>query len=214
MNPLVVQINDLLKDMPFAHAFCGGVAIDLFLGYESRRHSDVDICACWDDRNEIIEAMLARGFMVYEMLGGGKSCRLESVPETELRKNIFCIRDGCEIMRTIPTGEPGIYWNDFRSIGQSKPDYLEFLFSGRAEGEFVCGRDGAIRRPLEKAILSEGRFSFLAPEICLLYKAETPERDGYQQDYELAMQKMSGEQKAWLNDALMRMYPEGHAWII
>ncbi len=214
MNPLVEQINDLLKEMPFMHAFCGGFAIDLFLGRESRRHGDVDIFACWADRSAIIEAMLARGFEVYEMLGGGKSHRLESVPEVELRKNIFCIKDGCEIMHAIPTDEPGIYWNDFRHTGQTKPDYLEFLFNECAEDGFVYWKNAAIRRPLEKAILSDGQFSFLAPEICLLYKAETPEREGYQQDYELAMEKMNAEQKAWLNDALMRSYPEGHAWIV
>ena len=55
MNPLVAQINDLLKEMPFMHAFCGGFAIDLFLGRESRRHGDVDIFACWADRSAIIE---------------------------------------------------------------------------------------------------------------------------------------------------------------
>ena len=45
MNKLVTEAHELLKNGGFEYAFCGGQALDLFLGYESRVHGDIDICA-------------------------------------------------------------------------------------------------------------------------------------------------------------------------
>ncbi len=36
MNKLVQEANELLKNGGFNYAFCGGQALDMFLGYESR----------------------------------------------------------------------------------------------------------------------------------------------------------------------------------
>ena len=73
MNTLIVQANEILRNQQFEYAFCGGCAIDLFLGFESRIHGDIDISAYWKDRNNIIKHMWELDFLVYEMLGGGKS---------------------------------------------------------------------------------------------------------------------------------------------
>ena len=71
MNKLIQEANELLKNGGFDYAFCGGQGLDLFLGYESRVHGDIDVCAFWEDRDRIIRYMQAQGFEVYEMLGGG-----------------------------------------------------------------------------------------------------------------------------------------------
>ena len=55
---------------------------------------------------------------------------------------------------------------------------------------------------------------YLSPEICLLYKSTDTERKGYQQDYDLSIQKMNTEQKQWLNNALEVIYPDGHKWMV
>jgi|GEM_PF-1684370 len=55
MNLLITQTNDLLNNQGFQYAFCGGFAVDLFLGCESRPHGDINILAYWKDRNKIIE---------------------------------------------------------------------------------------------------------------------------------------------------------------
>lgn len=43
MNQLLEQADRMLKGHGFDYAFCGGFAIDLFLGYESRSHGDIAI---------------------------------------------------------------------------------------------------------------------------------------------------------------------------
>lgn len=52
MNHLVGEANTLLQGQNFTYAFCGGFALDLFLGYETRKHGDVDILAFWEDREK------------------------------------------------------------------------------------------------------------------------------------------------------------------
>ena len=49
----------------------------------------------------------------------------------------------------------------------------------------------AVKRKLEDTILFNNGIPYLAPEICLLYKSTDTEREGYQQDYDLAMKKMN-----------------------
>ncbi len=213
MNGLIAEANALLKGQEFTYAVCGGFALDLFLGYETRTHGDIDILAFWEDREKIITYMQSKGYFVYEMLGGGKVHRITDIRVQEkLRKNIFCCTEDCELVRLYDTEEPDVYWLDFQHTGLSKLNYIEFLFNEKTEEEFVYCRDERVRRKLKKAILETDGVPYLAPELCLLFKSTDIEREGYQQDFELTIGKLSAEQRAWFENAMGLLYPEGHRW--
>ena len=202
MNNLVLEANELLKNGGFDYAFCGGQALDIFLGYESRVHGDIDICAFWEDRDMIIEYMRSKGYKVYEMLGGGRAHPVSGTNGlVRLKKNIFCCLDGCPLVKLYPIEEDGNCWMEFFHVGQTKLDYIEFLFNDKTPD-------------LEKAIRLADGIPYLAPEMILLYKSTDTERKGYQQDFELAYQAMSHEQKQWLQNALRRKFQNGHKWIV
>ena len=213
MNQLIKEVNTLLQGQGFSYAICGGFALDLFLGYETRTHGDIDILAFWEDRETIITYMQSKGFHVYEMLGGGKVHRITDIRMQEkLRKNIFCCTEDCELVRLYDTEEQDVYWLDFQHIGLSKLNYIEFLFNEKTEDEFVYIRDNRVRCELEKTMLEKNGVSYLAPELCLLFKSTDIEREGYQQDYELTVERLNGEQRAWFDNAMEMLYPEGHRW--
>lgn len=213
MNRLVAEVNALLKGQSFSYAVCGGFALDLFLGYETRTHGDIDILAFWEDRETIITYMQSKGYIVYEMLGGGKVHRITDIRVQEkLRKNIFCCTEDCELVRLYDTDEPDVYWLDFQHTGLSKLNYIEFLFNERTEDEFVYGRGERVRRKLTNALLETDGVPYLAPELCLLFKSTDIERDGYQQDFELTIGKLSTEQRTWFENAMGLLYPDGHKW--
>jgi len=154
MNPLIEEANSLLSSQCFEYAFCGGLAIDLFLGYESRKHSDIDILAYWSDRNSIIIYMQSLGFETFEMLGGGKSHHITDINNQKYEKrNIFCFKDNCELVQLSATDEEQIYNIDFHHTGQSKLNFLEFLFNDKSVNEFLYARNHNIKRELSKAIL-------------------------------------------------------------
>ena len=213
MNKLMPEANELLKNGGFAYAFCGGQALDLFLGYESRVHGDIDVCAFWEDRDRIIRYMQAQGFEVYEMLGGGRAHHItEGSEPLQARKNIFCCREGCPLVKTYPPDEDGCCWMEFFHTGQTELDYIEFLFNDKTREAFEYARNREITLGLDRAVLNAGGIPYLAPELCLLYKSTDVEREGYQQDFELAWKTMDPSRRAWLRNALLRAYPGGHPW--
>ena len=186
----------------------------MFLGYESRKHGDIDILAYWTDRNGIIEYMRNKGYEVFEMLGGGKTHRITDINNQMYQKrNIFCIKDNCELVQFWDTSEKDIYFIDFKHIGLTKLNFVEFLFNDKSDTDFLYARNKDIKRSLDKAVLFSEGIPYLAPEICLLYKSTDITREGYQHDFEEAFGKMSDEQRDWLNHALSIMYPDGHRWI-
>jgi hypothetical protein len=215
MNRLIAEANEILKGQSFEYAICGGFAIDLFLGYESRKHGDIDISAYWKDRNAIIIYMQSKGFKVYEMLGGGRAHHITDINNQLYKKrNIFCITDDCELVNLTQTDEKDIYSIDFYHIGQTDLNFIEFLFNDKDKDNFLYARNNNIKRELNKAILHNNDIVYMAPELVLLYKSTDIEREGYQQDYELALVKMNNEQIEWLNNSLKAMYPKGHKWIM
>lgn len=213
MNQLIEEVNALLQGQDFSYAICGGFALDLFLGYESRTHGDIDILAFWEDRETIITFMQSKGYCVFEMLGGGKVHRITEIRMQEkLRKNIFCCTEDCELVRLYETEEKDVYWFDFQHTGLSKLNYIEFLFNEKTENEFVYVRDNRIKRKLESAILQKDGIPYLSPELCLVFKSTDIEREGYQQDFELTVERLNGEQRIWFEKAMEMLYPEGHKW--
>ncbi|MCI8306781.1 MAG: hypothetical protein HFH14_01905 [Lachnospiraceae bacterium] len=214
MNELIRKTNELLKNHGFEYAFCGGWAIDLFIGAQTRKHGDIDILAYWAERDAIIQYMQSLGFLVYEMLGGGKAHHITDVRnQIKCKRNIFCCTQDCEMVVLTETDEEGIYFIDFREVGQTKLNFIEFLFNDKDETDLLYARRHAVKLALSDAILYSGGIPYLSPEMCLLYKSTDTERKGYQSDYDNAMARMNQRQRRWLSDALTIMYPEGHKWM-
>ena len=214
MNKLVTEANELLKKGGFEYAFCGGQALDLFLGYESRVHGDIDVCAYWEDRNRIIQHMQSQGFSVYEMLGGGRAHPVTDVSyQMQKKKNIFCFRKDCPLVKTYPPDEDGCCWMEFFHIGQTELDFMEFLFNNKSQDAFEYARNREITLEMERAVLFRDGIPYLAPELCLLYKSTDIEREGYQRDFDLVYPVMDPSQREWLRKALLREYPKGHPWL-
>ena len=214
MNSLLLDANSIFAAQRFAYAFCGGWAIDLFLGHESRKHGDIDVLAFWTERDEIILYMQSLGFDVYEMLGSGKAHHITDIAiQMKCKRNIFCCKANCDLIRLSKTAEKDIFTIDFRSVGQTKLNFIEFLFNDKSETDLLYARNHNIKRDLKDAILFHSGIPYLAPEICLLYKSTDTERSGYQQDFDLAVCRMDSAQRDWLNQALLYLYPEGHKWI-
>ncbi len=214
MNQLVTEANELLRNGGFEYAFCGGQALDLFLGYESRVHGDIDVCVYWDERNRIIRYMQSQGFEVFEMLGGGRAHRITDVSDQiQKKKNIFCFRNGCPLVKTYPPDGDGCCWMEFFHIGQTELDFIEFLFNDQSQGAFEYARNRMIALEMEKAVLFRDGVPYLAPELCLLYKSTDIEREGYQQDFELVCRAMDPARREWLRNAFRQEYPGGHPWL-
>lgn len=214
MNSLIHEANELLLKGDFEYAFCGGFAVELFLDKEVRRHGDIDIAVYWRDRDKIIRYMQSLGWHVYEMCGNGIAHHITDINrQIKAKRNIFCFKEDCELVKLKPYGEKDMYYLEFDSKGQSSFNFIEYLFNDRTETEFLYARNHDIGLELTEAILFRAGIPFLSPELILLYKSTDIAREGYQLDFDSAIPPMSSRRKSWLKNALNIMYPQGHPWI-
>jgi len=212
MNELILAANHLLENAPVSWAVCGGFAIDLFLGKETRAHGDIDICVFEKDRENILKHMLKSNWQVYEFRGNGKVRSLNAALSSEPGRNLMCTSGACELVKFYPCEEEQLLWYEFFHTGLKQLDYVEFLFNTSMEDAFNFDKSKGIKRELSKAILYHEGIPYLAPEIVLLYKASNADNAEYQYDFEQAYLHMNEEQKSWFLQGLDTLYPAGHKW--
>lgn len=95
-------------------------------------HDDIDVSAYWYDRDKIILYMQSLGWNVFEMCGGGIAHHITDVKfQIKAKRNIFCFKDGFSLVKLSPHGETDMYYLDFDHSGQTKLDFIEFLFNNR-----------------------------------------------------------------------------------
>ena len=205
MNDILLSLNALLGDSGIRWAVCGGFALDLFSGRETRVHGDLDIAVPEADRGKIERFMREHGWQVYEFRGQGRLRPLDGYTPSEPGRNLMCLREGCELVTFWPCDEPGLVLHEWHASGIRTLNYVEFLFHERAEDTLCLG--GA-RIPLDRAILRRDGIPYLAPELVLLCKASQPEREANRTDYEAVFPRLDEERRAWLLKAL----PPEHPW--
>lgn len=212
MNYLLTTTNNFMKNAHIPWAICGGFALDLFLGKDTRMHSDIDICVFEKDREKLFHYMLQNNWLVYEFRGCGKVRPLEIALSSETGRNLMCTNGECNLVKFYPCEDEGLLWYEFFHTGIKEFNYLEFLFNTTNEDYFVFDKNQEIKREISKAILSHKGIPYLAPEIVLLYKSSRSENKEYQYDFEQTYLHMDDEQKMWFTQSLDVLYPNGHIW--
>ena len=216
MNTLISQTKELLQEANFDWAFCGGWAIDLFCGEQTRKHSDIDICAFAENRDDVIKFMDRPNWTLYDYCGGGiVHLNAGHHEEKYAGKSLCCVKDGNRFFHFIPLGD-GMFRQEYRQADQTELDYIDFMFNKRSEVNFLCVWSDAtptIERTLDNAILYSEGIPYIAPEIAMLYDSREHEHDDSEHDFVIATARMNNEQKAWLTNSLHLRYPHGHPWI-
>jgi hypothetical protein len=185
---VITAIAALMAGFERPWAFCGGWAIDLFLGRITREHKDVDILVFRRDQLAVQSYLRDRGWTL-EVAHDGVLTPWTEGEFTELpRHGIWC-----------------------RNPAHA-PDFLEVLLNETDGDRFLFRRDRSIELPLDRTILrTRSGLPVLAPEIVLLYKSAHPDIEENAADFRTAVAVLGSEQRAWLRAALGRMRPD-HAW--
>jgi hypothetical protein len=210
---LIYQLNDYLRRIEVDYAICGGSAIDLFIGRKTRLHKDLDVAVFWEDRDKIVQYMLNDGRNLYEPCGSGYLHKINSIKEQKrVKSNIWCIRHNNPHYKFVEY-EKDMFEVDFDGSEQTKLNFIEYLFNSRDREHFIYARNHNIKREISKAIMKTGDILYLAPELVLLYKSTALYNPDYQHDFENTLPFMNENQKLWLKNALVIMFPDGHEWI-
>jgi len=213
VNQLLIAASDFLSGGNFDYAICGGFALDLFTGKNWRVHSDIDVCVFENDKGAIFQHMKEHHWTIYEFQGRGIVRLVNSVSECTDGRNLMCLKGSCELVQFSPyKRKRNLFSHEFFHTGIQELNYLEFLFNTSTSREFVFDSKAGIYREMNKAFLSNQGIPYLSPELALLYKAKSAEREENQFDYAQAITEMDNEQVSWFHKSLDILYPRGHAW--
>lgn len=182
----IEKVALLLRDLPCEWYVCGGWAVDLFLGRVTRAHKDIDLSIARGRQLEVRDYLKTRGWS-FEKAHDGQLTTWEDGEVLSLPFHAVWCRNGAH-----------------------EPDFVELMLDEIDEEMFKFRRDSSVTMP-------RGRMSFttpsgipvLAPELVLLYKSSAAEE--YADDFRNARGALGREARAWLKDALARVYGR-HAW--
>ncbi len=163
----------------------GGQAIDLFLGWETRPHADLDVEMFRTDRAALFDVF--EGWNLHAMSEGSL------VPWTdphELADSVFGIW---------ARPEP------------SHPFQVEIMLADGDRSDWRFRRDPSIRMPGDRLITTTADgIPYCTPEVQLLYKSKMARP---KDDVDLAhcLHRLNQQQRRWLIDAIAKTAPD-HPW--
>ncbi len=139
MNEIISHAAAFLEHAGFEWAICGGGAVDLLAGRDTRPHQDVDISVFWEDRDQVIAFVLNSDWLVFEACGGGQVRQLfEAQEERSERRNLYCFPNRNAVCRLTPLGDD-CFGFDLGFAALTEFNYAEFLFN-RRDGDCFCYR--------------------------------------------------------------------------
>lgn len=148
MIKLISECNDFMKDCGFTYAFCGGYALELFLGKKLRPHSDIDVTVFDDNKADVIEYVLSKGWNVYEhgfdWIDSKKSnSYLKSILSPEDKRisslhSVWALKPNCSFIKLEPKhNQKNIYDYAITDNEQLNFDYIGIEFNKREDEKFV-----------------------------------------------------------------------------
>ncbi|MCG7343760.1 hypothetical protein MHZ92_06420 [Sporosarcina sp. ACRSL] len=162
----------------------GGWAIDLFVGNETRDHSDIEIAILREDQQRMKHGLNGWSF---QKVVKGELVDWESEP------------------LELPIHE-------LHGFHGKSGERLEVLLNEVQEDRWVFRRNPTITFPSSTLFLtSEEGIPFLHPAVVLLYKAKIA-REKDHADFQAMKNLLSVKDRQWLCHALETHVP-GHAWI-
>ena len=179
-----IKVNEWMSEFDGPWGIAGGWAIDLFIGKETRPHSDVEVAIFREDQHMLKKVL----------------------PDWSFEKAV----NGEFISWNEEWLELPVH--EIHGIHKQSGERLEVLLNEMKDGEWIFRRESSISFPESSLFLhSNEGIPYLHPAVVLLYKAKnTREKD--HADFYSVKDLLKGEDKKWLRNALQVHVPE-HKWI-
>jgi Aminoglycoside-2''-adenylyltransferase len=209
---LLFDARSHLEGMDIPWHFCGGWAIDLFIGKETRAHKDLDITVSRANQSRCIDYLLQKEWVIEAPTKKGFMTIDQSNNSDLSYNNIWCMNRSEMHNYLEETNHNGFKSYHFIRTIQTSLDYLEVLFDTCDDQYFIYRRNPKIKIELNKAFYEYKGLPFLAPEVALLYKSKSLAAD-CQHDFNIVLNYLTNTQKNWLREALIEEYSETHEWL-
>lgn len=187
----------LLEGYPHPWCVCGGWSIDLFLGRETREHSDVEILVYRRDQADLWQHFHDLSWPLVKIIP------VLEPPDAEP-----------DITPWLKDEWLALPAHQLRSYPREDMPEFDLMFNEGDDNHWIYRRSAEVKRARSQAERrTPDGIPYLAPEVALLYKAHR-RRDKDIPDFDRAHPLLDDEQHAWLIHALEIMYPDtGNPWL-
>jgi hypothetical protein len=181
----VTDLGDRFADTGVDWWVAGGYAIDLFLGWESRSHVDLDIEIFRSDSERLLDI-----FNGWDLHAVSESRMVPWEDPTDLDDAVFAV------------------WIRPDAV---TPWTVEIMLADGDRNEWRFRREPTVVLPGGALIrATEAEIPYGTPEVQLLYKSfQSRPKDDV--DLAYCLERMTVQQRSWLADAIALTMPE-HAW--
>ncbi|GAA0847513.1 hypothetical protein GCM10008915_55420 [Bifidobacterium pullorum subsp. gallinarum] len=185
----VPEAVKIFAAIPARWHIAGGWALDLYVGEQTREHSDIDIFILREEQT-VIYTELTQEWTLYKANQG-----------------ILSLWEKGEYLHAV-----GDVWV---SKNHEAPFSFQMMLVEAEQDNWIYGREPSIRRPLPDIFLkTDHGIPYLRPEIQLLYKGGSKKiREKDERDLIRVLPLLDPQAKEWLIYALRTQFPEGHPWI-
>lgn len=183
----LTDAQKLLSNLSIPWWVAGGIAIDLFVGHETRKHGDFDIGIFRKDQ------LILQAYLHTWDLHKTNQPGLKPWPKDEY----------------LSIGVNQVWCRQT----QMSPWELEVMFMEAKDDQWYYRREPSVSGPKSDLWLeTQAGIRYLVPEIQLLYKASKTPKEKDNQDFDHVIPLLSDDKKNWLKSALEKQFPEGHEW--
>ncbi len=165
----------------------GGWAIDLFLGRQTRPHSDVDLAVLRGDQERLQQQLAGWDIRVAH---DGELTPWAAGDWLVSPRHQFWARPA-----------PEAAWA------------LEILLEEHRGDDWVFRRGASVTLPFDRfGRTSSDGIPYVCPEVALLFKAKEPDLERNAHDFASAARVLDDSAREWLRNALAMAHP-GHPWL-
>jgi hypothetical protein len=184
------RVLQVMRGFPARWWVCGGWAVDMFIGRQTRPHADIEFTILHRDH-----ALLFPQFAGWELrlAGAGNWARWQG---EELGPDVH------QLWARPDRGSEGQPEDFVRDAA-----YLEICLETSTRDEWIYRRDDRLRRRLLDIGREYGGVPVLAPDIALLYKAKNP-RPHDTADFHAALPHLEPNDMVWLRNAIATAHPD------
>ncbi|MGH2366241.1 MAG: nucleotidyltransferase domain-containing protein [Chloroflexota bacterium] len=185
---LPITVAVVLAAVPARWWIAGGWALDLFIGHQTRAHSDTDVAILRGDQLAVQEALVGWDLRAADPPGTLRLWKRGEALELPIH-DIWCRRS------------------------PSDPWAFQLMLEDHNDAHWRFRRDQRVHLPLGALgwKTSDG-FPCLVPEVQLLYKARPEPHPKDEVDFAVLVPLLSQAQRQWLRRALELTSP-GHPWL-
>jgi hypothetical protein len=182
----VAAVAQCFEQAPFRWGLAGGYAVEQFLGFPLRKHSDIDIIVFRADQQRLQQWLVGW--------------------------NLFAADPPGKLRPWNPSEWLSVGVHDIWGYADGATAWQLQIMLLESEGdEWVSRRNPALRGSRDELIVAYHGLPCLRVEVQLCYKAKDL-RPKDEQDFAACLSRLGTEERTWLSNALALLYPAGHPW--